>query len=189
MWFRQRFADSGVDLEIPDLADGDFERLTISGQLKVLKRAVGGDSAVLMGSSMGGYLAALHAAADENVQRLVLLAPAFHFASRWSETLGETRLSAWRSQGSMNVFHYGEKREMPLRYDLLSDALNHPPEPVFSQPCLIFHGTRDDVVPPQYSQAYAAKNHNVKLRLIDSDHQLTDAVELIWGEASAFLLG
>ena len=48
-------------MEIPILDEGRFEELTISGQLRVIERAVGGQPAILMGSSLGGYLAALYA--------------------------------------------------------------------------------------------------------------------------------
>ena len=75
-FFRERFAELGIGLEIPDLAEGRFEQLTISGQLGVMERAIGGDPATLIGSSMGGYLAALYAARHPEVEKLVLLAPA-----------------------------------------------------------------------------------------------------------------
>jgi len=57
-FFRERFAQLGIGLDIPDLADGDFERLTITGQLGVIERASRGEPVTLIGSSMGGYLAA-----------------------------------------------------------------------------------------------------------------------------------
>src|ERR1700742_1119181 len=89
-YFQQRFAEECVlDLQIPDLSEGDFEHLTITGQLKVIERECAGDRGVLLGSSMGGYLAALYAAREqEAVQRLVLMAPPFWFAQRWPEKLG-----------------------------------------------------------------------------------------------------
>jgi predicted esterase YcpF (UPF0227 family) len=36
-FFRERFADYGIELQIPDLAAGDFSGLTISGQLRVVE--------------------------------------------------------------------------------------------------------------------------------------------------------
>src|SRR4051812_36390216 len=61
-YFRRRFEEIGVRMRIPDLTEGNFERLTIGGQLRVIERIAGGDDVRLMGSSMGGYLAALYAA-------------------------------------------------------------------------------------------------------------------------------
>ena len=109
-FFRERFAELGIGLEVPDLAEGDFARLTISGQLQVIERASGGEPVTLMGSSMGGYLAALYAARHAEVDRLVLMAPAFCFLKRWTETLGPAAMEKWRNGGSLDVFHYGEGR-------------------------------------------------------------------------------
>src|SRR5262245_8030594 len=81
-FFRDRFAELGIGLEVPVLAEGAFERLTISGQLAVLEQTTGGDPVSLIGSSMGGYLAALYAARHPEVEKLVLLAPAFSFMTR-----------------------------------------------------------------------------------------------------------
>ena len=93
-------------MEIPRLDEGRFEELTISGQLRVIQRAVGEGPAILMGSSLGGYLAALYAARHpKQMERLVLLAPAFQFPRRWRERYSP---EDWKREGSMPVFHYGE---------------------------------------------------------------------------------
>src|SRR5262245_28397540 len=60
-FFREKLASVGVALEIPALDEGDFEHLTITRQLAFLTRLLLGEPVVLMGSSMGGYLAALYA--------------------------------------------------------------------------------------------------------------------------------
>src|SRR3712207_248123 len=78
-FFRARLAERGVQLEIPDLVEGDFENLTITGQLAVIERTARGDPVVLMGSSLGGYLAALYASSHPEVTKLILMAPAFYF--------------------------------------------------------------------------------------------------------------
>jgi len=148
-FFRERFAELGIGLEIPDLAEGNFERLTISGQLAVIERTSRGEPAVLIGSSMGGYLAALYAARHPEVERVVLMAPAFCFSRRWPETLGEDAMSEWKQSGLLKVFHYGEVRDASLGYQLIQDASQYEDYPSFEQPALIFHGTNDTVVPPE----------------------------------------
>ena len=50
--FRKRFAQAGVKLEIPDLEQGSFRDLTLSGQLRVIERTLEGEPAHLIGSSM-----------------------------------------------------------------------------------------------------------------------------------------
>ena len=186
-FFRSRFAEHGVELEIPDLAAGDFENLTVSGQLAVIERMAAGEPVALIGSSMGGYLAALYASLHGNATKLVLLAPAFGFPRRWPERLGTEKTEAWRSSGSMEVFHYAENRPARVGWGLMEDAQRWPDQPSFTQPALIFHGTGDDVVPAEYSERFAATHPNVRLRLLPSDHQLSDSVETIWQDTRHFL--
>ena len=59
---------------------------------------------------MGGYLAALYAARHPEVDKVVLMAPAFCFRRRWRETLGDAKMEEWRGSGALDVFHYGEGR-------------------------------------------------------------------------------
>ncbi len=187
-YFSQRLQELGFPVEIPDLAEGRFEALTISGQLNVIERAAGGDPVILIGSSLGGYLAALYAALHPEVRRLVLLAPAFQFYQLWTEALGPERLDLWRKTGTLPILHYGEGREMPVGYQLMEDSSSYPALPDFCQPALIFHGTQDPVVPVQYSSAYADSHPNVKLVTFASGHELTDVLDPMWKEMQAFLL-
>jgi pimeloyl-ACP methyl ester carboxylesterase len=185
-FFRDRFAERDIELEIPNLVEGDFEHLTITGQLQVIDRTARGDAVALIGSSMGGYLAALYASAHPEVTRLVLLAPAFHFPQRWPEDLGPVRARHWQETGTLEVYHYAEHRTAHIGWGLVEDGRKYEGAPRFTQPALIFHGTDDVVVPPSYSEEFAAKCPNVKLRLLRSDHQLTDATDTIWTDMQSF---
>ncbi len=117
-YFSQHLQELGFPVEIPDLAEGRFEALTISGQLRVIERAAGHEPVMLIGSSLGGYLAALYAALHPEVRKLVLLAPAFQFYQLWTDALGPERLDLWRKTGTLPILHYGEGREMPIGYQL-----------------------------------------------------------------------
>lgn len=187
-FFSERLGARGVHVDIPDLAEGQFERLTITRQLKVIEKAVHGDSVTLIGSSLGGYLGALYAAAHPEVARLLLLAPAFGFHELWIDALGPERLGLWREIGTMPVYHYGEQRDVPIKYDLMEDAARYPAFPDFGQPALIFHGLEDTVVPVQYSSTFARERGNVRLMELRSDHELTDVLDEIWRGAENFLL-
>jgi pimeloyl-ACP methyl ester carboxylesterase len=180
--FRDALAARGVPVAIPFMDRGDFEHLTISGQLGVLEELIRGDPVCLIGSSMGGYLAALYAAAHPELARLVLLAPAFGFARRWDEKIGETKPLG------LDVFHYGDNKVRRVHYGLIGDALRFPSEPDFTQPAWIFHGIHDDVVPIEYSRDFAALRANVRLTELDSDHELLNVLDRIVGEAIPFLL-
>jgi hypothetical protein len=174
-YFRRRFLERGIELEIPDLAAGDFENLTVSGQLAVVERVAQGEPVSLLGSSMGGYLAALYASLHPETASCVLMAPAFHFAKLWGP-----ELAAWKRDGYLEVHHYAEGRPARVSYGLIEDALRYPGEPSFAQPALIFHGTNDTVVPYRASVEFAARHPNARLELFDSGHELTDVVDRIW---------
>jgi pimeloyl-ACP methyl ester carboxylesterase len=188
-FFREKLASHDVALEIPDLAEGDFRHLTVTAQLRVIERLERGRALVLIGSSMGGYLAALYAAAHPTqVERMVLLAPAFNFYERWAETLGPDNLARWREQGEIPVFHYSAGRPESIGYQLMEDAQAYPAYPDAGQPCLICHGTRDSVVPIGFSQHFVDIHPSARLVPFDSGHELTDVLEAIWETSGNFLL-
>jgi uncharacterized protein len=186
-YFRDLLERSGAIVTIPDLADGDFEHLTITGQLDLLDRAVGGRRVNLMGSSMGGWLAALYAARHPEVQRLVLLAPAFGFNRRWPERLGAAEMDRWRREQALEVFHYGEGRTCRIGFQLIEDAARYDDFPDVHQPTLIFHGATDDIVPASYSQEFAKIRPNVTLDVVNSGHDLLNVLEPIGERVRQFL--
>jgi hypothetical protein len=187
-FFRDRLEAAGAAVEIPDLAAGDFEHLTLTGQLSVIERAVRGEPVSLMGSSMGGYLAALYAERHPEVSRVVLLAPAFRFARRWRERYGTQALEEWRRLGTVPVYHYAEGSERALAYGLIEDADRYPDYPAFSQPALIFHGEHDDVVPAVYSREFVAAHPNARLEILDSGHELLNVLDYMAPKVIEFLI-
>src|SRR5258706_16379844 len=83
-FFAGKFAEAGVAFEAPQLDRGGFSNLTVSGQMLVISDAVAahreklakGEPLVLMGSRLGGYLAALYGGRHPTaVDCLVLVAP------------------------------------------------------------------------------------------------------------------
>lgn len=187
-FFAGRFQELGIGLEVPDLAEGNFRNLTLTAQLNVIAHASRHEPVSLIGSSMGGYLAALYAARHPEVEKLVLLAPAFSFALRWPETLGEATMERWKRSNTLKVFHYSEGREVELGYQLVEDARQYEAYPDVAQPALIFQGRNDTVVPPEYAVKFAERHPNARLRLLDSDHELTNVLDDMWVETEEFLL-
>ena len=187
-FFRQKMAEFGHILTLLELDEGNFEAMTVTGQLAVIDRAVQetGGPVTLMGSSLGGYLAALYAASHSEVERVILMAPAFRFASRFKERFSPEQLESWRKCGSTPIFHYGSNSLRPLSYEFIEDASRYEEEPDIRQPCLILHGTNDTVVPPEISAEYAARHPNVILRLLPSGHELTDVLDSLWKEVVKF---
>ena len=189
-FFSERLSEAGIDVAVPDLAQGDFENLTITGQLAAVENAIRDGEVTLLGSSMGGYLAALYAARNpDRVSRLVLLAPAFGFAKRWPAVIGEAGMERWLTTGKLPVFHYAEGRMMDLGLPMYEDSRGWEEEPDFVQPAMMFHGINDVVVPVEASRAFASRHRNARLIEMQSDHELTDVLPQIWEDCRQFLLG
>ena len=192
-----------MELLVPDLAEGDFAGLTVTGQLAVVDRLAAaavdpglkpGTSAervagvTLIGSSLGGYLAALYAARHAaEVNRVILLAPAFRLAERWLEREGAQKIAEWERAGSLPYFHYGEKREIHLKWEFLADARRYESYPDFAQQALIFHGEADDVVPLEGSVEFVGRHPRARLQVMASDHELGNCLDAMWQQTKAFL--
>jgi pimeloyl-ACP methyl ester carboxylesterase len=188
-FFAERLRLEGFTVEIPDLEAGDFRHLTLSGQLGISQPLLV-EPCIVIGSSMGGYLAALCAARHRHlISKVVMLAPAFGFHQLWVKELGQEKLESWRKNGTISVFHYGEGKELPLAFDLMEDAAKFEAFPDVRQPGLIFHGMDDPLVPVQQSREYAASRRNIQLLEFRSGHELTDVLEDMWLAARPFLLG
>ena len=187
--FAERLRQAGAECLVPALDGGDFASLTISGQLALIEATAGEGPVTLIGSSMGGYLAALYAAAHSSVEKIVLLAPAFGFARRWPLRLGPEVMAKWRAEGSMEVFHYAAGEPRRVGIELLDDGVRYPDFPAVTQPTLIFHGRNDDVVPYTFSQEFQALRPQAELHLFDSGHELTDVLDPMWALTADFLFG
>ncbi len=187
-FFHDRLFALGRVLETPDLAAGDFEHLTIGKQLKTVEDLLSNEPATLIGSSLGGFLAALYASRHPEIESLVLLAPAFGFTNHWKKTLDQQALETWRNTGTLTVYHHGEQRMRQLGYGIVEESEQWPAAPASPHPAHIFHGLRDTVVPVEVSLAYVAQNPHVRLTLVESDHELTSALDEIWAGCRADLL-
>jgi pimeloyl-ACP methyl ester carboxylesterase len=161
-----------------DLNQDSFSRLTLSRMMEQVIAALPGNLPVtLIGSSLGGLAAAHVGEQTDAVGRLVLLAPAFDFLHYWLERIPAGQLNQWKATGSMEVYHYGAGRMVPLHYDFVEDAKQYGSgflqRPV---PTLILHGRHDQTIPIQASQKYAARRSWVELIELDSDHALIDVL-------------
>lgn len=186
--FRQRFVAAGVALEVPDLVRGDFRNLTLSSQLKVIEEIADNQGVALIGSSMGGYLAALYAARHPETAALVLMAPAFGFARRWAEQMGAARVAEWRERGTIEVMNYATNRKEPLGYTLLSDALRYEETPRVAQPAMVWQGLGDEVVPVEAAREFVRLNPHAILHEVDDGHELAASAERICAAAIDFLV-
>ncbi|OYD94070.1 esterase [Nostoc sp. 'Peltigera membranacea cyanobiont' 210A] len=178
-----RFTQIHTKLKIPDLNAGDFSQLTITRQIAQVAAELNNDSTpvTLIGSSLGGLTAAHLGQQNLQVQRLVLLAPAFGFLSHWLPKLGDEEVQRWQQEKSIMVYHYGEERLIPLSYDFVIDAAQYQ-EKLLQRPIstLILHGKKDEVIPIEASRDFARFRPWVQVIELDSDHALGNVMEEIW---------
>ncbi len=106
--------------------------------------------AVLVGSSMGGYVS-VAAACKIPVRALFLLAPAVYLNDRYPDA-----------------------------------GLVEQDYPVQSGPVAVIHGWRDEVIPWANAQRFAEERRS-SLHLLDTDHQMADAMPAIVSLFKAFL--
>jgi pimeloyl-ACP methyl ester carboxylesterase len=194
--FVARAEARGVPIKVPDLNRDDptpdrpdgrfaFEALTARRALRAARR-LAFPRTIVVGSSLGGYLATLLAADDPTrVERLILMAPAFDLAARLEGRHGAAALVAWRASGATEVDHYGTERPERIGYGLLADARRHAPMPdPGAIPSDVLHGLHDDVVPIALSERFVAARPDTR-RLVHADdgHELVASVDV----ALAFL--
>jgi pimeloyl-ACP methyl ester carboxylesterase len=187
--FAGRLEPLGTRIVVPRLDGGSFARLTISRALAEMDAAAAPlrEPYAVIGSSMGGYLALLHAL-RRPVCGVVAMAPAIDFPASWARWMPAAELARWRETGWTELDHHETGRQERIAYDIVRDSARH--EVLVrapSCPVLVFHGRRDDVVPSALSERFARENPHVRLRLLDDDHSLLASLPRILDEGLAFL--
>jgi pimeloyl-ACP methyl ester carboxylesterase len=186
----ERFRALGVPLEVPDLTPGPdgFESSSPSSMLAIAEDLLARSKPphAIIGSSLGGYLAALAASRDPSVERLFLMAPAFRLFERWEARLGPGELDRWRREG-LETQHFATNRSRRIGWQFFEDARRLPAFPAVRVPTLCVAGTRDDTVPFADIEAFVARTPTARLVPVDDGHDLARSLELIYGQARAFL--
>jgi pimeloyl-ACP methyl ester carboxylesterase len=189
-YFAEQMESLGISLVRLDLKGEHPEEMTLTSQLKILEEEIAriSGTVVLLGSSLGAYLALLAAERHRNVRRLVLIAPAFEFPVRFFRLLSEEQLRQWEQKGELPFFFYSLNREHPLKYDFVRD-LEHYRTVRFGRqlPVQIFHGVRDEVVPYQLSVEYLESHPMTDLILLNTDHGMLDKMDVMWEYMKQFL--
>tara|TARA_B100000686_G_C16717461_1_gene932935 strand:- start:939 stop:1574 length:636 start_codon:yes stop_codon:yes gene_type:complete len=182
MAFKNFFDSLQLNLTIPDLEAGEFENLTITGQMKIITNIMNRystDFFGLIGSSLGGYLAALSAEIQPQVKAVYLMAPAFGFLNRWREKLR-------RIYGNnlfpelIEIYHYHYKENRNLNTGIFRDAENWSTLLLKRElPIRLIHGLGDDSVPIEESRKFVKSRMNIQFCELDSDHGLLSHLDWI----------
>lgn len=144
--------------------DGKPEDLIISDCLKRIKEEISKDkNAVLIGSSLGGYLAAKTALDNSNVNLLVLLNPAI--------IPPKTDIT--------------KIQDMPQRILADMQDIRLFKEKIRSS-ILVIIGTRDKVVPSTWALEFA-KAQDLTIRFLDDDHRFSHFIDQLPDIISSYL--
>jgi pimeloyl-ACP methyl ester carboxylesterase len=186
---RARLREQGHDLVLPDLNEPAFFGLTVSRMLARVDELAGDEPVVLFGSSLGGFTAAHWAARRPGrTQALVLLAPAFDLAARWTARMDPLELRRWEETGRFAFDHYAHGRKEDLGYAFLADARTYEPYPLPACPTLVVQGTRDEVVDPSLAREFARRmGDRAELSLVDEGHELNADLPGLWARIDRFL--
>jgi len=149
-----------LDLSGHGRSDGefaDFRLSTLLADVVALVDALAPQPLILVGSSMGGWLATLAALRyPARIHGLVLIAPAYNFLQRIFGALPLEELMRWQTDGQHRFASaYGDDFE--LGYAVLADAqqfdlLSAPVK--LDCPVEIIHGERDEAVPLWVSERF-----------------------------------
>jgi len=144
--------------------EGPAEDLVISHCLDRIAKIIREDPrVVLIGSSLGGFLAASTALAHSNVSQLILLNPAI--------IPPDINL---RTIKGMPLRILEEMREQRLFTEKIPASIT------------ILRGTQDDIVPDQWIICFA-KTQNATIQLYDDDHRFSKNLQRLPGIISELL--
>lgn len=184
------FEARGLTLHRPDLNQPSFAKLSFAAMLAQLDRVdreVRPERWCIVGSSLGGYVAGLWAAAHpERVRKMVLLCPAFELAQRWSTLVTPDELSRWEREGAM-PFRNAQGDDVGLHFRFVEEARTITPMPQPSCPIRVIHGLRDERVPIELSRRFVATDPSRRSLLeLDDGHELRGDLDLLCREVLGF---
>jgi hypothetical protein len=185
--FDDYFSARGHDVLRLDLRLPDRDRLRISAMIAAVA-AARPEGAVLVGSSLGGLVAARVAERSPGVVGCVLLAPAIGFAERWRARLGAEGFERWRAGAPIETPDHAGGPPLRVDFGFFEDAAEVDREPLaLALPLLVFHGRDDDVVDIAGSRALVAASSRARLVELDDGHTLEKSLPLILPEARDFI--
>lgn len=138
-------------------------------------RGVVGDEVVLIGHSRGGGIAILQAAEDKRVKKLVTWAAVDSFTNFLK--LEDDVMQEWREEGVLNIWNARTHQQMPLKYSLYEDLLQHRDRLDIEQaakniqvPWRIIHGEIDPTVDVKVAKRFKALQPRAELCVIPNAH-------------------
>ena len=142
----------------------------------------GGPSVTIVGNSLGGWIAWLMAQEFQEIERLILIAPAFNMMGVRARSISEERRQAWHTVGWMPWDDEPAHKDWPLSWKWVEESEAYWKtsfdrlRPVKTT---ILHGLQDTVILPSGSSEFVEQLLSrdsafpVELILIPGDHRLS----------------
>jgi uncharacterized protein len=158
----------------------------------------------LIGHSMGGGIAILHAASDSRIKKLITWASISECKTPWGNWPPE-KMEEWKTTGVQYYANSRTRQQMPLYYQLYLDYVQHEDQLNIRKaisslqiPVLICHGTSDPAVPVEKALQLKQWQPAAKLFTLPTDHVfgrkhpwlvdgLPTAMEEVFAESCKFL--
>ncbi len=172
-------------------SDGRFIDYTLSDWIAdarlVLENLREGPPITIVGNSLGGWIAWLLAQERQEVERLVLIAPAFNMMGLRARSINPERCHDWHSGGWMPWDDDPLHKDWPLSWKWVEESEAYwkrsfdPLRPVSTA---ILHGQQDTVILPSGSSQFVeqlqslAPSFPIELHLVPGDHRLSSPEHL-----------
>jgi pimeloyl-ACP methyl ester carboxylesterase len=172
-------------------SEGTFTDYTLSDWIKDAQAVLGlitsGPPVTVAGNSLGGWIAWLMAQEFREIERLVLVAPAFNMMGVRARSISEKRQHAWHTAGWMPWDDEPAHRNFPIAWKWVEESEAYWKtsfdrlRPVDT---VILHGQQDSVILPQGSSQFVeqlrslAPSFPVELQLVPGDHRLSSPEHL-----------
>jgi len=167
-------------------SEGSFIDYTLSDWIAdarlVLNLLSDGPPITIVGNSLGSWIAWLMAQEFEQIERLVLIAPAFNMMGVRARTISEERRHAWLTAGWMPWDDDELHRDFPIAWQWVEESeaywktsFDH----LRKVKTTILHGLQDTAILPQGSSQFVEQllAHDrlfpVELNLVPGDHRLS----------------
>ena len=168
-------------------SEGRFTDYTLFDWIADARRVItmlqSGPPLTIVGNSLGGWIAWLMAQEFHEIERLILIAPAFNMMGVRAKVIDPERRQAWHESGWMPWDDEPAHRDFPLAWKWVEESAVYWKtsfdrlRPVNTT---ILHGLQDTVILPSGSREFVEQllardpTFPVELQLIPGDHRLSN---------------
>ncbi len=167
-------------------SEGTFADYTLSDWVADARLVVNmikeGPPITIVGNSLGSWIAWMMAQEFEQIERLVLIAPAFNMMGIRARSISEERRHAWLTAGWMPWDDDEMHRDFPIAWTWVEESeayWNKNFDRLRRVKTTILHGLQDTVILPQGSSQFVEQllardpAFPIELNLIPGDHRLS----------------